>query len=266
MDIERKLIISILKQTRSGAVSHELIKKDAVIPASIAKKLIVKLQKEGLVNLSRIGLETNAIQRMELAIRAISLGTDPERASALLHWQEFEGIGCILLERSGYQVTRSLRFKHAERRWEIDLVGCKQPLVLCIDCKHWQHGLRPSTIKKIVEKQIERVKALAKVLPDSATKIGCVSWHSIKLVPIVLSLITDEPRFHDNVPIVPILRMPDFLDKLPFYVDSMAHYSRFGHDLQNRFLGELQGREQTQDEHHCCGDHEPKRYFHDSLG
>jgi Holliday junction resolvase-like predicted endonuclease/predicted transcriptional regulator len=221
MSIERNLIITILKLTKDGPVSHELINKDANIPSQVAQKLLRKLQEDGLIYLKRDVVEADNIQRLKLTIKAINLGADLENASSFLQWQEFENMAAVALTRNNYIVEKNLRFKHAGRKWEIDIVGCRKPIALCIDCKHWHHGMYPSALKKIVEEQLERISALTEALPNLADKIECASWDRIKLVPAVLSLIAGRFRFYNNVPIVPVLQLQDFLNQLPAYADSL---------------------------------------------
>jgi len=226
MDIERELIISILKLTKNGPIGIELVRKDAKIPSAIAKDLIRKLQNDGLLYLQNKLIEVNSLKRLKLAVHAIELGADVERVSGFLDWKEFENIAAIAFERNGYSVMRNLRFKHAGRRWEIDVVGCKKPIIVCVDCKHWHHGMYPSAIRRIVEEQVERTSALAESLPKLAEKIGCASWNRVKLVPAILSLITARSKFYNRVPIVHVLQLQDFISQLPAYADSLKHFSK----------------------------------------
>jgi len=226
MDIERELIISILKLTKNGPIVIELVRKDARIPSAIAEDLIKKLQNDGLLYLRDTLVEVDSLKRLKLAVHAIELGCDIERVSGFLDWKEFENIAAIAFERNGYSVTRNLRFKHAGRKWEIDIIACKKPIVACADCKHWHHGMYPSAIKRIVEEQVERTCALAESMPKLTEKIGCASWNRVKLLPAVLSLTAVRSKFYNKVPIVPVLQLQDFLSQLPAYMDSLKHFSK----------------------------------------
>ncbi len=235
MNIERNLIITILKLTRSGPVSYKLINKDARIPSAVSEKLLEKLQNDRLVYLRNDFVEADSLCRLELAVRAITLGADIERLSGFLQWQEFESMAAVALEKNGYSVDKNLRFKHAGRKWEIDIVGCKKPIAICIDCKHWHHGMYPSALRKITESQVERTRTLADFLPSLSGKIECASWDKVKLFPAVLSLMTGSFKFCDNVPIVPVLQLQDFLHQLPAYMNSLKHFSRQLSHLSNNF-------------------------------
>ncbi len=148
MSIERNLIISLLKLSKEGIFLTEDVEKDSRTPSTITLKLLRKLQNEDLLYLKLGSIEINNGRRLKLAARAISFGADLEGISNLLCWQEFEEIAAFTLENYGYAVTNNVRFKYGGRRWEIDVVGCKKPLVVCIDCKHWQHVISPSASKK----------------------------------------------------------------------------------------------------------------------
>lgn len=226
MSIERELIISLLKLTREGSVSHELINKEAKIPLQIGEELLQKLQNDGLVYVRKGFVQVDSVQRLKLAVRAMELGADVERVSSVLEWQEFENMAAIALERNGYGVQRNLRFKHAGRKWEVDVVGCKKPVVMSIDCKHWHHGMSPSVLKKIAEEQRERTKALADSLPNPAVKIEFASWEIVILIPAVLSLTVGRSKLCDGVPVVPVLQLQDFVSQVPVYVNSLEHFQR----------------------------------------
>lgn len=226
MNIEANLIISLLKLTREGAVSLELVKKDAKLPLQLVEKLLQKLQNDGYIYLQKNVVDVDSLQRVKLAVYAVQLGADLENVSGFLRWKEFEDIAAIAFERNGYGVYRNLRFKHAGRRWEIDVVGCKKPIAVCLDCKHWHYGVYPSALRKIVEEQVERTFTFAESLPNPSVKIECVSWERIKFVPAVLLLAAGRFRFFDDVPIIPVLQLQDFLTQLPAFADSLKHLTK----------------------------------------
>lgn len=224
--IERDLLISLLKLTEGGPVLIEYVNKDVRIASNIVGKLLKKLQNEGIINLKEDFVEADTANRLQLAVKAVSLGADVEHVSALLRWQEFEDIAAVALERYGYVTQKNVRFKHGGRRWEIDVVACGKPLVLCVDCKRWQRGLKPSAVRKIVEAQVNRARALADTLPSPALKIECVKWNKAKFVPVILSLMPSSYKFFDNVPVVPVLQLQDFLTQLPAYVESFKYFTK----------------------------------------
>ncbi len=106
------------------------------------------------------------------------------------------------------------------------MVGCKKPLVVCIDCKHWQHAIAPSALRRIVDSQVERTKALVDSLPNVQLHLECTKWNDAKFIPAVLSLMPSSFKFYDEVPVVPVLQMQDFLNQMPMYIESLKSFSK----------------------------------------
>jgi Holliday junction resolvase-like predicted endonuclease len=234
MVVELNLLISLLKLTKSGSALFEDVKFDARIPAGVMETLLQRLQSQDMVYLRGDVVEVDARGRLGLAVKAVSLGGDVERVSSLLCWQEFEEMAATALRSNGYVVAKNLRFTHAGRRWEIDVVGCRKPLVVCIDCKHYHHGVSPSVMQKIVESQKQRARALSDTLPSVKIKLDCVCWGKAKFVPGVLSLLPVRSKFFEGVPVVPVLQLQDFLSQLPLQVNSLTYFSKaFSHLRQD---------------------------------
>jgi Holliday junction resolvase-like predicted endonuclease len=225
LDIERNVVMSVLKLTRPGPIASEIVSRDARIAKEIVDNILKKLQKNGLVYLRDSFLEVDSVQRLKMAVHAIRLGADFECASGFLDWKEFENFAALAFEINGYRVNKNFRFKHRGRRWEIDIVGCKKPLVVCVDCKHWHHGMYPSAFGKIVEAQVNRTYGLSESLFRLVGKIRCADWKKATLVPTVLSLVRGRFKFYDDVPIVPVLQLQNFLSKLPAQADTLKHFS-----------------------------------------
>jgi Holliday junction resolvase-like predicted endonuclease len=221
VNVELQMLITVLELTRDGSIAQETINKHARIPTQVAKELLQTMHNDHLIYLHHNFVEASDIQRLEIAVRALRSGADVERVSDLLQWKEFEGMAAFALENNGYLVQRNMRFRYGGRRWEIDVVGLRKPLVVCMDCKHWHHRLCESTTKKIVNEQIARVYALAISLPNPAIRIIPATSNAYKFLPVVLSLIVDESKFFEGVPIVPILQLQDFLNHLPTCTDSL---------------------------------------------
>lgn len=226
MSIEKNLLLSILKLTEKGPAKQELVKIDARAPSSLSSMLLLKLQNENLVYLNNGLIEANPKSRLRIAIKAIEMGANVEQVSDFLRWQEFEEMAAFALESNGYVVEKNLRFKHEGKRWEIDVVGCKKPLVVCIDCKRWHHGMHDSSLGRMVSSQSERVVAFSKSLPSNSLNLQCVKWNQARFVPVILSLIQVNSKFYDGVPIVPVLQLQDFISQMPLHVESLKYFTR----------------------------------------
>jgi Holliday junction resolvase-like predicted endonuclease len=235
MSVERNLLISLLKLTKEGPILIEDVNKDARIPSIVSSKLLDKLQNENLIYLKSTSVEVDSDSRLKIAIKATALGADIEHISDLLCWQEFEEIAAMALKNNGYIVQNNVRFKHEGKRWEIDVVGCKKPIVVCIDCKHWQRAFASSVLKRIIDLQAQRTRALAESLPNIALKLECAKWEKAKFIPAVLSLIPSAFKFYDKVPVVPVLQLQDFICQLPAYTEELRFYPKTFKTLSHDF-------------------------------
>jgi Holliday junction resolvase-like predicted endonuclease len=230
MSVERNLLISLLRLTKNGVIEQKNVNKDARLPASVASTILNKLQTKKLLHFKDALIQVDTESRLKLAVKVIELGADIQCISDFLKWQEFEYMAALALEPNGYAAKRNVRFKGSGRRWEIDVVGCRKPLVVCIDCKHWHHGMHASTLNGVASAQTERVAAFADSLPSTALELPCAKWTKAKFVPVILSLIPFGSKFSDNVPIVPVFQLQDFINQLPMNVESLKYFSReFSH-------------------------------------
>jgi Holliday junction resolvase-like predicted endonuclease len=226
MSAEKSILLSLLKLTQAGLVNKKLLPRDAGVPAQTTDQLLKKLSRNDFFHESENVIEASPNQRLRMAVHAVSLGGDFERVCGLLSWSEFEGIAARAFEANGYEVIRNFRFRQASRKWEIDIIGLKKPLILCVDCKHWKRGWRKAAIMKAVEAQIERTKALANSLHNYYKKAKLQGWETATLIPIVMSLVPGPYRFYNDVPIVPVLQLQDFINELPLEVVSLTHLTK----------------------------------------
>lgn len=222
--IERRILVCILQSTKKeSSINIELINKKARTPQQVTNNILKNISDKGLIRLKDSVVEASSKQRVQIAISAFKLGADFERVCKALDWMEFENITAMAFEINNFIVKRRFRFKWAERRWEIDVLGCRKPLVVCVDCKHWLHGWKRSKIVKTVELQVERTKVLATALTSLHEKLGVSNWKHATLVPVVLSLVFAPFKFYRSVPIVPILQLQNFLNELPVHVTTLSH-------------------------------------------
>jgi hypothetical protein len=206
------------------------IVNDSKITSGKVKNILKKFQNEDFIFLKEKTAETNSYGRIMLSIRAINLGADIENVTSLLHWQEFEGIAGLALEQNNFLVKKNVRFTYSGKRNEIDIVGSKKPMVLCIDCKHWHREVNASSLRNIVTNQIKRTKALMNFLPNISTKLEFVTWDSTIFIPAILSLISNRYKFFDSVPIIPILKFQDFLNQLRGNLEQLKFFKKtFSH-------------------------------------
>jgi len=225
--VDREILTSILKLTLEGPVSKALLSKYARVPSQVTDEALRRFFDDGLIRLSDKAVETSLTQRIKIAIRALELGADSEKVCGFLSWQEFESVASMAFEANNFTVERRFRFTWAGRKWEIDVLGCKEPIIACADCKHWHRGWGRSVITKAVEAQIDRTKALAEDLHSNHMmhiKLGLTNWKQRTLIPLILSLVPSPFKFYKKVPIVPVLQLQNFLSELPAHTDMVASF------------------------------------------
>lgn len=213
MIAKRIVLLYLLKLTKNGPVSKLTLTKAARLPVQVVEAALLEFSQVSLFEEHQDIIETSPSQRLRLAVTALQLGADFEVICRLLSWAEFEGIASEVFGANGYRVIRNFRFRNGGKRWEIDILALQKPAILCVDCKHWARGLRSAAAAKIVEAQIERTSALAKMLPHYRETMETEHWHTAKLTPLILSLFQGSQKFHFNVPIVPILKLQDFMNE-----------------------------------------------------
>jgi Holliday junction resolvase-like predicted endonuclease len=236
LKFEYYLLISLLKLTANGVVDKEILTKDAKIPETKAAELIDYLQKEELIFLEKNDVYLTGESRVKIALMALNFGADLECLSKYLHWKEFEDFTSVALEKSGYRVWKNVRFKYEGKRYEIDVIGCRKPLVICIDCKHWFRRISSSALNKIVQAQKSRTESLAKSLPNKSLHLECIQWKKAKFIPAILSLIPGNCKLLNDVPVLSILQIRDFLTQLPAEIDSFNPFIQKFKTLQQSNL------------------------------
>jgi len=226
MTYEKDVLVSLLKLTKAEGVHKEFLRKDARVSAQLLDEVLGKLSADEFIRQQHDLIEASSSQRIRMAVQAIKLGADFERVSKVLEWTEFESIAGEVFQANGFQVLRNFRFKHAEKRWEVDVLGCKEPFIVCVDCKQWRRGWSRSAIVKAVEVHANRVQALADALPNYYQKARLLGWRNAMLVPMILSLVSSSFKFYNNVPVVPILQLQDFITQLQFEATSLTHFKK----------------------------------------
>ncbi len=220
------MLTSLLKLTKNGATSIESINIDAKLTNETSAFLLSKLQSEELVNLEGESVKVNTESRLKLAVKVVQLGADLERISDLLAWQEFETMASLAMEFNWYTTVKNLHFAFEKKRWEIDVVGWKKPLVVCVDCKQWHHGLRQSSLRRISEMQSARTEQFAQAMPGKTVNCSFTKWEKALFVPVVLSLFDSSVKFCDSIPVVPVLKLQDFIHQLALNLDCVKTFAR----------------------------------------
>lgn len=227
MIFEREILIHILQATRETSnVKIEDAARESRIPRDLANEVIKKFYAESLLMLNGDIAIVNGEQRLKMAVRAVELGADIERVSRFLNWDEFEKFLTLSFEANDFLVKKNFHFTWMKKRWEIDILGLKKPIIISADCKHWHKGWSGSASIKSAKSQIERTKALAEASASGSirSKIGIERWEYAYFIPVILSLIPSQHKFYERTPIVPVLQIKDFLQNSIVYLDEINRF------------------------------------------
>ncbi len=172
--------------------------------------LVDVLLEKGILCRGKGGL--TVLDRIALVEFLLSHGFTVENLASLLTWRDFEAFSEEVFTKHGYSSLRNFRFSQGKRRFEVDLLALKKPLLLCVECKHYRRPRTTMLSKQIIERHMERVKALAESMPSLTLDLGVSGWGRVKVLPLIITL-TQEGMYR-RVPIVPVFKLNAFLLEL----------------------------------------------------
>jgi hypothetical protein len=150
--------------------------------------------------------------RFKLAFEAVRHGGLQQVARALT-WQEFEAFTEECLQTVGFDTQKGLIVKDDSRRWQIDIIAKKSPMILAIDCKHWESPGYESKLSNAAEHQKLALQALIRQMAAREE----VGRERLLALPMILTLFEPRARMVDGVVVVSIEQLGDFLERVsPF--------------------------------------------------
>jgi len=138
------------------------------------------------------------------ALALIRLGQDSEEVASMLQWNDFEDLCAKLLSSYGYEVRRNIVLTNPRK--QIDVLAFSSLISLSVDCKHYARGISPYSLAKFAEDQLER----SKLYKEKKS-------HKGPILPIILTLIEPSALVVEGVPVVPMLKLRDFLQTVNPY-------------------------------------------------
>ena len=228
-EIKREVILSILKTSPNEVTVKELY-EICRVPKEVIDETLRSLKTEALISVEDSEVKTNSEQRINLALKAVKLGGDIEQICKFISWREFEDVTASAFSLNDYRIRRNFRFSWAERRWEIDVIAMKNPIIVCVDCKYWKKGLTRHSIAEIVKDHVERTKVFTEALKTLGGNLNLKGLVNIVSVPTIVSLHSASLKFYKKVPIVPILQLHSFINDLPVHIDLLR---RFKNTIEN---------------------------------
>ncbi len=125
-------------------------------------------------------------------------------------WQEFEEYIRDILNHHDFQVQFRKVFKKDGRGHQIDVVGIRKDLCLCIDGKKYGRGrCRSSSLKREALKHYKRC-----LVHEEA--------FGLKSIPLIVSWIDDNMVVENGCIFVPVHMLNDFLLNLDAVLEELA--------------------------------------------
>ncbi|MHA1376992.1 MAG: hypothetical protein ACTSRG_01295 [Candidatus Helarchaeota archaeon] len=188
--------------------------------------LLTFLGNQGYVKDQNEEVKIDSNFRINLAIFGIvNLNLQPHQITKYLTWQEFEEFCFFVLEKHEYSCIRNFRFSKKKKRFEIDLLGFRQPYILSIDAKRWRTRIaKISALKNAVEKQIVRSKNLSEVFSNYSDRFPVTDWKFATFIPILITSMSEGIKSHMNVPIVPFFQFNEFISNLHKNIEDLPQF------------------------------------------
>ena len=209
----RRFVRELLKQTRGEkSASLGLISTYASCSIELSQKFASEL---GIQIIDR-EVQLTRESRLEVARAEASRGF-PLEASRFLEWRDFERLAESCLEEMSFETQRDVRLKMDGRRWQIDVIGVKGELLVCMDCKHWAPPMSPSRFKNPEAHQAEATRLYAEKLAKEKNS-------QVTSLPMVLTLFEVPQKFSERAVIVDVQKLPSMLRDLTPYTPDMPFH------------------------------------------
>ncbi|MCP8316906.1 MAG: restriction endonuclease [archaeon] len=191
---------------------HDLMKiaSKCGLSFELLKEALIFLEGENIAKINGNTVQFEKGAKVLASVSALKLGSSIDEVSKVLSWKDFEEFISVIMAYNGYKVHHNFRLKHP--RIEIDVLAIRDERGLAIDCKHWRRSMGLSSISKVAEAQIKRAE---KIMMSEEAKRFNLSY----VIPIIVTLYSEQVFFVSKVPVVPIDKFSNFLNELDGMLD-----------------------------------------------
>jgi len=163
----------------------------------------------------------NSMISLEHIKQRILQGEQIEQIIEEIDWKDFEELVTEILEKHDFKTHHNFRFK-TERRYEIDVLGIRNDIILLIDCKQWGKGrYKKSALKNAINHQKQRTEQLKTFLKNNIiaqAKLKITRLAKTTFIPLIVTWLEEDLIEYENVLIVPIWKFNEFLLDMSKYV------------------------------------------------
>ncbi len=209
-----QILVAILKHSKDDSPIHST----SDLMTRVLDELGILADSDGMWTLSKS-------ERIDVALKAISVGVEPESVVSNMTWKDFEGLVAQILTENNFDCTESFRRRgnKLEEGMEIDVIGVKGNSILVIDAKMW--GVRAGKTTALIEavkKQVIRTERLAGQLERLSKKITSLKPRQYTLTPVMVTWLVEDVELYEGVPVVPVFKLNSFLLELSNFQDLIA--------------------------------------------
>jgi len=127
-------------------------------------------------------------------------------------WQNFERLAAFIFEKNNFLVKINTVKTYQKKRRQYDVIAWKGNQTFLVECKKWAgNRYRLSAVKKAVEQHKERTQFYAAITHEDA-------------IPLLVTLIEEEIRMYEGVPIVSIQKLNSFVSELDGFAQGNFFY------------------------------------------
>jgi hypothetical protein len=132
----------------------------------------------------------------------ISTIEDLQKASGEAIWQNFERLVAFIFEVNDFQVVINKIKTFKRKRRQYDVIARKNERIFLVECKKWAGNRhRSSALKKAIVQHKERTEFYENLTGEATT-------------PILVTLIEEDIKFYEDLPIVPIFKLNSFINEI----------------------------------------------------
>jgi len=127
---------------------------------------------------------------------------DLQNVSKEVVWQNFERLAAFIFEENNFEVQVNTVKTIKNKRRQYDVIARNKDETFLIECKKWAGAhYRLSALKKAVKQHKERTEFFRSLTEEN-------------VIPIIVTLIEEEIKFYEEIPIVPIFKLNSFINEI----------------------------------------------------
>ncbi len=125
-------------------------------------------------------------------------------------WQNFERLAAFIFEKNGFEVSIGTVKTLKRQRRQYDVIAIRNGRTLVVECKRWSGcRYRLAALRSAVGQHRERTQFFERIMNEKA-------------VPVIVTLVEEEIRVFESVPLVPVHRLNAFIAELDSCADGFS--------------------------------------------